>query len=262
VGGCTPVRSDARREAPGGRRRADGTVTGSRGHTRIIARDGWYQTVTPSASDSLNEVLVSRVDDADVERVIDDVIATYTAIGRRTKWCVGPETLPADTGERLARRGFSSWATRGMGCDTSKAIAPGAVVTRIVANEADLDTYVQVSCRGWSTPEDEIPAKRSAYVVPMREGFLSLFLAELDGVCVGTGGVLLRERAGYLVGTSVVEAARRSGAYRALVAARLAWLRDRGIAYAVTHAREATSAPALEHLGFETLFRGRCYLST
>jgi FMN phosphatase YigB (HAD superfamily) len=48
------------------------------------------------------------------------------------------------------------------------------------------------------------------------------------------------------------------GVYRALVA-RLAFLRERGIAYAVTNAREATSAPMLEHLGFETLFRGACY---
>jgi len=37
------------------------------------------------------------------------------------------------------------------------------------------------------------------------------------------------------------------------------FLRDRGIEYAVTHAHEATSAPMLEHLGFETLFRGACY---
>jgi hypothetical protein len=44
-----------------------------------------------------------------------------------------------------------------------------------------------------------------------------------------------------------------------LIAARLAFLRERGLEYAVTHAREATSAPMLEHLGFETLFRGACY---
>jgi hypothetical protein len=48
--------------------------------------------------------------------------------------------------------------------------------------------------------------------------------------------------------------------YRSLVAARLAFLHERGVDYAVTQARESTSAPILEHLGFETLFRGRCHV--
>lgn len=77
---------------------------------------------------------------------------------------------------------------------------------------------------------------------------------------VGTAWLSLREDYAYLLGTQVFEAARGRGAYRALVAARLAFLRERGIDVAVTHAREATSAPMLEHLGFETLFRSRCYL--
>jgi hypothetical protein len=36
---------------------------------------------------------------------------------------------------------------------------------------------------------------------------------------------------------------------------RLAYLASRGIAIATTHAREATSAPILERLGFRTAFR-------
>ena len=71
--------------------------------------------------------------------------------------------------------------------------------------------------------------------------------------------MLLRDDYGYFVGGAVMEEARGRGVYRCLVEARLAFLRDRGIEYAVTIAREATSAPVLEHLGFETLFRGACY---
>ncbi len=68
---------------------------------------------------------------------------------------------------------------------------------------------------------------------------LVLFIAE----GVGTGAVLLRDDYGYFVGGAVMEEARGRGAYRFLVEARLAFLRDRGIEYAVTIAREATSAP-------------------
>jgi hypothetical protein len=63
-----------------------------------------------------------------------------------------------------------------------------------------------------------------------------------------------------MIGTQVVVEARGRGLYRALVGARLAFLHGMGIGYAVTHAREETSAPILEHLGFETLFRSTCWV--
>src|SRR5262245_33314002 len=83
--------------------------------TRVVEHDGWYQLVTPSAPGTLlNEVAFSAVEDADAERLIDEVVATYAADGHPTKWCVGPWTKPADFGDRLARRGFTSWDVRGM----------------------------------------------------------------------------------------------------------------------------------------------------
>jgi hypothetical protein len=49
---------------------------------------------------------------------------------------------------------------------------------------------------------------------------------------------------------------RGRGVYRALVVARLGALASRGIPLAVTYAREASSAPMLEHMGWETVSRG------
>lgn len=218
---------------------------------RVVARDGWFQRITPSAAGSWqNEVLVSSVDERDAERVIEETIATYRALGKPTKWSTGPWTKPDDFGERLARRGFSSWATRGMGIATDAPIAPSeARVTRV---EDDPTEYVRASARAWSVEKDDV--QRRAFVSALGKELVA-FLAD-----DGAGAVLLREDYGYLVGAAVHESARGRGVYRALVAARLAYLRDRGIEYAVTHAREETSAPILEHLGFETLFRGRCYL--
>jgi hypothetical protein len=76
----------------------------------------------------------------------------------------------------------------------------------------------------------------------------------MDGECVATAGLVLHADFGYFIGGQVNERARGRGLYRGLVAARLAFLHARGMGYAVTNAYAATSAPILEHLGFETLF--------
>ncbi len=230
--------------------------------TRIIERPGWYQVHTPSAPGSvLNEVVLSCVDSSEAERVIDETLALYRSSGHPTKWCVGPWTRPEDFGERLARRGFSSWDVRGMGCDTAALDTAPLRVTVDEAPEQSLDSYVATELQGWSLPPAEAQPHRAAYLAALRARprTVHLFVARLEGAAVGTAGLVLRDGYAYLLGAQVLEATRGLGAYRALVAARLAFLRQRGIGYAVTQAREATSAPILEHLGFETLFRSKCY---
>jgi ribosomal protein S18 acetylase RimI-like enzyme len=219
---------------------------------RVIARDGWFQRITPSAAGTWhNEVIISSVD-GDEERVIDEVVAMYRVIGKPTKWCTGPWTRPTDFDARLARRGFTSWETRGMGIATNVTITPGTASVRRVSSDADLDAYVATSAAAWSTVDD---VQREAFRAALGRELVAFVADDL-----GAGAILLREDYGYLVGTAVRETARGRGFYRSLVATRLAFLQERGLEYAVTQARETTSAPILEHLGFETLFRGRCHV--
>jgi ribosomal protein S18 acetylase RimI-like enzyme len=228
-----------------------GLVTGPP-DMRVIERDGWFQRIAPSSPGTwLNEVIISRIADVDAERVIDEVLAMYRAIGKPAKWCTGPWTAPNDFDERLTRRGSKSWVMRGMGVATDAPISSSIDVTRI--DHSSLDAYVETGAAAWSLPVDEV--QREAFSRAMDRELVAFVAGDL-----GAGAILLREEYGYLVGTAVKERARGRGVYRALVAARLAFLRQRGIAYAVTQARESTSAPILEHLGFETLFRGRCHV--
>jgi GNAT superfamily N-acetyltransferase len=234
-----------------------------RDDTEVIDRPGWHQIVTPSAPGTLlNEVVLSAVAPEDAERVIDDVIAMYRAHAHPVKWCVGPWTRPEDFGERLARRGFVSWDVRGMGCDSTLALTTPPDVRVVEVGEDGLDAYLSTAMRGWSVPADQREAERRTHLTALAEDprRAHFFAAKRDGRCVGTAGILLRGSYGYLVGTQVLAAARGGGVYKALVAGRLAFLHDRGISFAVTHARESTSAPMLEHLGFETLFRSKCYV--
>lgn len=235
--------------------------------TREIVRPGWHQVVTPSSPGTTrNEIALSVVDEADAERVIDEAIATYRALGKPVKWCVGPWTRPADFGERLARRGFRAWGVSGMGIATDVRPKGGeglGLRVREVASASELDEWLETSLRGWDVPREHLEAERRSHAAALAASprVVHLFSAEGDdGACVGTAGLVLRGDYAYLVATQVLAAARGRGAYRALVAARLAFLRERGIGYAVTHARDATSAPILERLGFERLFRSQCWL--
>ncbi|MCP3144564.1 GNAT family N-acetyltransferase [Pyxidicoccus xibeiensis] len=170
-------------------------------------------------------------------------------------------TRPADFGERLTRRGFSNWDVRGMGCDTRGVYTAPRRVTVDEVTEPDLGAYVAVEQQGWSLPASDAEVQHGVYLSALRAHprRVHLFVARLGAEVVGTAGLVLRDGYAYLLGAQVLETARGQGAYRALVTARLEFLRERGIGYAVTQAREATSAPILEHLGFETLFRSRCY---
>ncbi|MGF1468068.1 MAG: GNAT family N-acetyltransferase [Sandaracinaceae bacterium] len=231
--------------------------------SRVVRRPGWYQLITPSAPGTLlNEVILSRVAPAEAERCIDDVVATYRATGHPVKWCVGPWTEPADFGDRLARRGFRSWDVRGMAIATSRQVAAPDAVSVVEVGEHELHAYLTTSMRGWSIPTEQRTAELELHRAALRASprLARFFAALVNGDTVGTTGLFLKEGHAYLVGAQVLPAFRGRGVYRALVAARLAFLARAGVELAVTHAREATSAPVLEHLGFETLFRSACYL--
>jgi GNAT superfamily N-acetyltransferase len=225
--------------------------------TRIIERPGWYQVVTPSVRAYLNEVLLSQLDPDDAERTIDETIATYRENGARLRWNVGPRTRPADLGKRLERRGFKATPLRAMGISTATAVEiPSGSIRVEEIDGASLDGYVVAMLRGWSMAEDQVAEEvRTHAAALMREPrVVHFFGATMDGECVATAGLVLHADFGYFIGGQVHERARGRGLYRGLVAARLAFLHERDIGYAVTHAYAATAAPILEHLGFERLF--------
>jgi len=228
----------------------------------VIERPGWYQVITPSSVTAMNnEVILSAIPSDEVERVIDETIAGYRAHGAAFKWCVGPWSAPDDLGERLSRRGFRSWAVRGMACEPAAiAIAVPADVTTELVTEASLVPHVAAVVRGWAHPASDVDFLLGAHRERLRSGESALFNAWCRGELVGTAGFLRKpDGSAYMAGAQVFDAHRGRGVYRALLEARLARLRELGISLATTHAREQTSAPILERLGFETVFRYRVH---
>ncbi|MGE3455655.1 MAG: GNAT family N-acetyltransferase [Kofleriaceae bacterium] len=91
----------------------------------------------------------------------------------------------------------------------------------------------------------------------MATGRFHFFLARSNGEPVGTAGYIVKPRSVYLVGGNVLASHRGRGIYRALLDARLRQAAAVSVTLATTQAREASSAPILERLGFETLCRAR-----
>jgi acetyltransferase (GNAT) family protein len=220
--------------------------------TRVIERPGWYQVITPGARGA-NEVLFSTAD-ADVAAIA----AEYT---ERFKWCVWPwaDGLAAP----LRARGFEIHEAQAMFADASLAVAaPADVTVEEVTTPDQLAVYVDTLAAGW----DETPAERDELAACLPRVLAEparvhrFYIAWCAGEPVGTGGLCYRPALGavYLTGGNVLAAHRGRGAYRALIAARIADARG---ALVTTHARVQTSAPILERLGFATAVAYRVFLS-
>lgn len=234
-----------------------------RSGSTVLERPDWYQVTTPSAPTAVcNEVIFSQIDAEALDEVVDREIASSRARNSALKWCVGDWTTPADIGPRLAAKGFRSWEIRGMGCASSLTLDPPTSIRVEQVVPANVDEYVVAMLDGWSLPKYSLETECAEVLRVMRTSPRDvIFLAAKNqGQVVGTSCLAIRGDYGYLVGTQVLPSARGRGVYRALIAERLRALDERNIGYAVTWARQATSAPALERLGFETLFHARCYL--
>jgi hypothetical protein len=236
--------------------------------TYIVDREGWYQIITPgSKNPQRNMVLFSNVPDSDADAVIEETIAQYRSIDASLRWCVGPPTRPFDFGDRLRRRGFVETDVRGMACVPERFVASevaDVVVERIGLEEANV--YADTMVIGWHTAD--APPSSEEFAMAREDQLWALsqpgeriqsFLARYKGEPAGSAGFILRGDMAYLVGGNVLPALRKRGIYRALVAARMARLRELGIGYAATQAREATSAPILEKLGFTSVYRSKVF---
>jgi ribosomal protein S18 acetylase RimI-like enzyme len=224
---------------------------------RIVERPGWYQVITPSDTVGWsNEVLYGDLPEGEEDTVLDEVCGGYAALGVPFKWCVWPWSVPSDLGDRLSARGLQGRWARGMTLDTATEVAGGEAAVEAV--DGDVDAFAEVWSEGWGEPLDSarVDARRMA-----DDPRQHLFVACCEGEPAGVATYLDQPGGGYLLGAVVLPAFRGRGLYRALIAARLRHLRQRGVQLATTHTREATSAPILERLGFETQFRYRVFFA-
>jgi GNAT superfamily N-acetyltransferase len=113
---------------------------------------------------------------------------------------------------------------------------------------------IDVEVFGGSHADDESLALSAA-----RLDDESRYLVLRDGTPVGSAGLTVVGDAVRLWGGAVVPAARRTGAYRALLAERLRAAADAGARMALVKGRVDTSAPVLLRAGFQRYGEVRAY---
>jgi hypothetical protein len=219
--------------------------------TQVIQRDGWLQLLTPSFKQGgLNGVVFSAIEPEQAERVIDETLELYARHGVVFRWTLGPDSRPADLADRLARRGLRSHPVRGMYRATScEGFAESEHVEEV--DERTVADFSSVMARGWGMDQAPLEGYNRALLADGSRQH-RLFLARQDGEPAAAAGLTAFARSMFLVGAVVLPAFRGRGLYRTLTLTRLQWAAQRGLRLATTHAKEDSSAPILEALGFGT----------
>jgi GNAT superfamily N-acetyltransferase len=109
--------------------------------------------------------------------------------------------------------------------------APAQLNPRIqvtIARQDRADTWVRTACEGWRehTELSESISDLMRVVAGRANGLC--FLAELDGTPIAAGSLFIFDGVALLAGASTIPDARRQGAQRALLAARMEYARQNG----------------------------------
>jgi GNAT superfamily N-acetyltransferase len=200
------------------------------------------------------------------ERTIDEIIERVRGAGATgMRWVVNSRTQPADTVDRLRRRGFELSASAeilyhdlGTGAqpDLPGARAEEGISVREAATDDEIDAFVRLG--GSIFHEPPPPAE---YLAELRShthksveatGHSPLFLALRDGVPVGRAGLTVTGLVGRLWTAGVLPEHRGKGAYQLLTRERCRAAAERGAALAITHAVVETSGQILKRHGFQS----------
>jgi hypothetical protein len=220
--------------------------------TRIIDRPGWFQLLTPSLRQGgLNEVVCSNLPSNEADAIIDTTLAEYRRLKIAFRWTVPPGQGAEELSRRLAARGLLRERCRAMWRATEP-YTPRVGLPAIAPVSAP--EFTDVMARGWNTAPGPMLALHTAMEADPQRRY-RFHVARSRGAAVGAAASVFLARSAYLIGAVVLPEARGQGAYRALVAARLGEAFAEGRAVVTTLAREATSAPILERLGFGTAAR-------
>jgi GNAT superfamily N-acetyltransferase len=131
----------------------------------------------------------------------------------------------------------------------------GSSVTVRVVDKEEGETWARTSAEGWSEYKEFAHLMlEMGRIVATAKGN-TLFLAELDGLVIGAGGLSIHEGVALFAGASTIPAWRRRGAQRALLEARFQYAREAGCDLAMMCSEPGSSSQRnAERQGFRIAY--------
>ena len=213
----------------------------------------WFRTGLPDVY--CNQVLVTRLGDADADATIADVLGRVGRGGAPFTWWVMPSFAPADLAARLEGRGLHperAWPAFALPLRDLPAPppVPGLEIRR-VENDADLDVYLGIVGQTLSSSDAFTgllgdAGRRIGYAEDAPEEHL---IGLMEGSPVATASLLVAGGAAGLYNVATLEPARRRGIGAAMTVAAVRRGAARGLSIATLQA-STMGRPIYERLGF------------
>lgn len=210
------------------------------------------------ATGTYNHIGWWSLTDDQAQEAVQREAAHFGALGQQVEWKVFSHDRPASLTTHLAAAGFAPDETEtflAFDLDDAGLVVedlPGIEVRR-ATDETGLRDYVVANSTAFGRSDH--PYQQVEVLLPrLHDGSLSIYVAYADDnpICAGRLELLADRPFAGLYGGGTDPAWRGRGVYRAVVAARAAEARSRGVRYLTVDALE-TSRPILERLGFQAL---------
>ncbi len=220
-------------------------------------RHQWVDGVL-RATGAYNHIGWWSLDDDQVEAAVQREADHFRALGQEVEWKVFSHDVPAILTTHLAAAGFvpdetETFLAFDLDDDGLEAETLPRIEVRRATDEAGLRDYATANAAAFGRSDH--PYQQVDVLLPrLNDGSLSIYVAYANSkpICAGRLELLADRAFAGLYGGGTDPAWRGRGVYRAVVAARAAEARSRGVRYLTVDARE-TSRPILEQLGFVAL---------
>ena len=233
-----------------------------------VERDGPLTRVFMGSSGFVGYRSVADVPPDELDALIARQRDIFAALGQEVEWKWRSHDRPADLPDRLRVAGFAPQERETVVVGLAAPLTVGSpelpegVRLREVTQRADLDRIAAMEGEVWSEDRGWLADGLEAEIAAGPQA-LTILVAEAGDTVVSAGWIRYvagTEFAG-LWGGSTLEAWRRKGIYRALVAARARLAVERGYRYLQVDASD-NSRPILERLGFVALTETVPYVFT
>ena len=207
-------------------------------------------------SPGMSFVLYSDLDEATVDDAIESQIAYFSEEGLTFEWKAFAHDRPADLVERLVARGFEAEEQDAiMVLDVHNARIAEAfcvdIKVRRLSNPSELEEVIRILEPVWGEDFSWVNDRLGGHMA--LPGYVSVYVAYLGEVAAATGWIYFGPgHFASMWGGSTLETYRGRGLYTALLAARVAEAKERGLRYLTIDAGPM-SRPIVARHGFEVI---------